>query len=81
MNKQSKVFHTVTRACAMLGAVICSFFAVTLFVSSLIALPDIITALMGCSKAILIAALAWAFWYAAKYSKNPFLITPFTKPE
>ncbi|QHJ09907.1 hypothetical protein FX988_00115 [Paraglaciecola mesophila] len=64
MNKQRKDFHPVTKACAMLGAVICGFFAVTLFVSSLFTLPDILTALVGCAKAVLIAILGRAFWFA-----------------
>ena len=72
MNKQSNAFHPVTRAFALLGALICGFFAVTQFVSSLFALPDIIALLLGCAKAVLVALLAWAFWNAGKHSKNPF---------
>jgi hypothetical protein len=72
MNQQSKGFHAITRMFAMVGAVICGFFSMTLFVSSLFALPDVMTVLIGYSKAVLIAMLAWGFWYAAKFGKNPF---------
>ncbi|WP_334016197.1 hypothetical protein [Alteromonas sp. S167] len=80
MNKQSNAFHPVTKAFALLGAFICGFFAVTLFVSSSFALPDIIAVLLGCAKAVLIALLALGFWNAGKHSKNPFQINPFSRP-
>ena len=80
MNKQSSAFHPVTRAFALLGALICGFFAVTLFVLSLSALPDILAVLIGCAKAVLIALLARAFWNAGKHSKNPFQMEPFSNP-
>lgn len=81
MNKKSKDFHPFIKACAMLGAVSCGFFAIALFVSSLVALPNIFTVLVGCSKAILISMLSWAFWYAGKFGKNSFLRAPFRKQE
>lgn len=80
MDKQSNAFHPVTRAFALLGALIYGFFAVTLFVSSLFALPDILAVLVGCTKAILIALLARAFWNAGKHSKNPFQMNLFSRP-
>ena len=80
MNKQSNTFHPVTRVFALLGAFICGFLAITLFVSSLFALPDIIVVLLGCAKAVLIAPFAWGFWNAGRHSKNPFQINPFSGP-
>ncbi|MCG7647778.1 hypothetical protein MHM87_19580 [Alteromonas sp. Cnat3-28] len=80
MNKQSNAFRPVTKAFALLGSFICSFFAVTQFIQSLLALPDIIAVLLGCAKAVLIALLAWGFWNAGKHSKNPFQINPFSRP-
>lgn len=69
MNKQSNAFHPVTRAFALSGAFIFGVFAVTLLVSSLIALPGVLDVLIGCGRAVLTALLARAFWNAGKYSK------------
>ncbi|USI26919.1 hypothetical protein ACD631_11075 [Alteromonas macleodii] len=80
MNKQSNTFHPVTRAFALLGAFICGFLAVSLFISSLFALPDIVVVLLGCAKAVLIAPFACFFWNAGKHSRNPFQINPFSRP-
>ena len=80
MNKQSNAFHPVTKPFALLGALICGFFAVTLFVSSLFVFPDILAVLLGCAKSVLIALLARAFWNAGRHSKNPFQMNSFSKP-
>lgn len=77
MNKQSNAFHPVTRVFALLGALICGFFAVTLFALSLFAFPDILAVLIGCATTALIALLSWAFWNAGKHSQNPFQMKPF----
>ena len=81
MNLQSKGFHPITRAFAYIGAFICAFFSLTIFISSVFAFTDIFNLLAGFGMTVLTSMLAWAFWYAGKAGKNPFIVRPFSSPE
>ncbi|MCP4235731.1 MAG: hypothetical protein GY923_03405, partial [Aestuariibacter sp.] len=45
------------------------------------AFTDIFNLLAGFGMTVLTSMLAWAFWYAGKAGKNPFIVRPFSSPE
>ena len=81
MNQPSKGFHPITRAFAYVGAFICAFFSLTIFISSVFAFTDIFNLLADFGMTVLTSMLAWAFWYAGKAGKNPFIVRPFSSPK
>lgn len=79
LKKQKKNgFHPMVKACAYFGA----FFSIFAAIASLTALVGTTTfwgAIVVLGRASLCMLLAWFFWYAGKYSANPFKAHLFSK--
>lgn len=78
-NQQKPViFHPFVKACAYFGAGIATIAAVDAFgaIFNTLTLWD---ALVAAGRASGCFVLAWSFWYAGKYSANPFKVPLFSK--
>lgn len=71
-------FHPIVKACAYFGALFAIFAATTSF-ASIFAAATLWDSLAGAGRAAGCLMLAWLFWYAGKYSKNPFKVPMFTR--
>ena len=78
MQLQLKSFHPITKVCAYFGAGLCLLFGIAQTVSALFVLPDVLGSGLELGKGVLILYLGWSFWFAAKYSANPFTELPFS---
>lgn len=79
MSKSSQSYSPLVRACAVFGALFCLFAAIVTVIEALAYLPSVFGFVWSCLKAGAILYLSWCFWYAYKYVKNPFHISPFSR--
>lgn len=74
----SKRFHPAVRAGAYFGALF-SMFAAMVSLFSVFETSTTWGAFVALGRASSCVLLAWCFWYAGKYSLNPFKVRLFTK--
>lgn len=77
-NEQTVAFHPIVKGCAYFGVFVAIFAAIDSFFS-IVAAETFWSALVAAGRAFGCCALAWAFWYAGKFSKNPLKAAMFAK--